>query len=163
MDAVLIGADIIVAVLLFVGLVGSLLPFVPGPALILLGALVQGFATSFHPIGPWRLVILTILTILAQGLDYIAGLFGTRTFGGSGWAIAGAIIGGMVGFFFGLVGLVVGPILGAILGELLKKGELGQSLKAGLGTLIGMLLGVVARFTFAVIMVGLFLWWLWQG
>ncbi len=163
MDAVLIGADILVAILLIGGLVASLLPLLPGPALILLAALVHGFATGFHPIGPGRLVILTVLTLLAHVLDYVAGLVGTRRFGGSGWAIAGAVIGGMAGFFFGLLGLLSGPILGAVLGELLKRGELGQSLKVGFGTLVGMLLGAVARFTLALTMVGLFLWWLWQA
>ncbi len=163
MDTVLIGADIVVAVLLIAGLVGSLLPFVPGPALILLAALVHGFATDFHPIGPVKLVILTVLTILAHSLDYLAGFIGTKKFGGSGWAIAGAVVGGMGGFLFGLIGLLVGPILGAVVGEFLGKGELRRSLKAGLGTLIGILLGTAARFTLAVTMVGLFLWWLWQG
>ncbi len=163
MDTVLIGADIVVAILLIAGLIGSLLPFVPGPALILLAALIHGFATGFHPIDPVRLVILTILTILAHSLDYLAGLVGTRKFGGSGWAIAGAVVGGTVGIFFGIVGLLVGPIVGAVVGELLGKGELRRSLKAGLGTLIGILLGTAARFTLAVTMVGLLLWWLWQG
>ncbi len=163
MDPLLIGADIAVAVLLTGGLVASLLPLLPGPALILLAALINGFATGFHPIGPGRLVILTVLTLVAHGLDYIAGLVGTRKSGGSGWAVAGAIIGGMVGLFFGLVGLLLGPIVGAILGELLKRGEPGQSLRVGLGTLLGMVLGAIARFTLAVSMAGLFLWWLWQG
>jgi uncharacterized protein len=163
MDGMLIAADIVVAILLLAGLACSLFPFLPGTPLILLAALVYAFATGFGSIGGGRLAILAGLTILAHILDYIAWVVGTKKFGGSGWAVAGALIGGMVGFFFGPFGVLLGPILGATAGELLKKGELGHSLKAGFGTLIGMLLGAVARFTLAVTMVCLFLWWLWRS
>ena len=163
MDVVLIGADVVVAILLLAGLVGSVVPFLPGTPLILLAALVHAFATGFSPIGPGRLAILAGLTVLAQLLDYLAGAVGAKKFGGSGWAVAGALVGGIVGFFFGPLGLLLGPVLGAVVGELLKQGDLSHSLKAGLGTLIGMLLGTAARFTLAVTMVGLFLWWLWRG
>ena len=163
MDVVLIGADVVVAILLLAGLVGSVVPFLPGTPLILLAALVHAFATGFSPIGPGRLAILAGLTVLAQLLDYLAGAVGAKKFGGSGWAVAGALVGGIVGFFFGPLGLLLGPVLGAVVGELLKQGDLIHSLKAGLGTLIGMLLGAAARFTLAVTMVGLFLWWLWRG
>jgi hypothetical protein len=163
MDGMLIAADIVVAILLLAGLACSLIPFLPGTPLILLAALVYAFATGFGSIGGGRLAILAGLTILAHVLDYIAGAVGTKMYGGSGWAVAGALIGGMVGLFLGLFGLLLGPILGATAGEFLKKGELGQSVKAGFGTLIGLLLGVVARFTLAVTMVGLLLWWLWRS
>ncbi|HSB68087.1 MAG TPA: DUF456 domain-containing protein [Candidatus Methylomirabilis sp.] len=163
MNVTLIGAEVVVAVLLLAGLVGSVVPFLPGPPLILLAALVHAFATGFNLIGPGRLAILASLTVLAQLLDYLAAAVGTKKFGGSGWAVAGAVVGGIVGFFFGPLGLLLGPVLGAVAGELLKRGDLRHSLKAGLGTLIGMLLGAAARFTLAVSMAGLFLWWIWRG
>ncbi|HSC71816.1 MAG TPA: DUF456 domain-containing protein, partial [Candidatus Methylomirabilis sp.] len=99
MNVTLIGAEVVVAVLLLAGLVGSVVPFLPGPPLILLAALVHAFATGFNLIGPGRLAILASLTVLAQLLDYLAGAVGAKKFGGSGWAVAGALVGGIVGFF----------------------------------------------------------------
>jgi uncharacterized protein YqgC (DUF456 family) len=58
-------------------------------------------------------------------------------------------------------GFVIGPVLGAVAGGLLKSGELQHSLKAGIGALAGLVLGLFARVTLAFAMVGLFLWWLW--
>ena len=84
MDVMLIGADVVVAILLLAGLVGSVIPFLPGTPLILLAALVHAFGTGFSPIGPGRLAILAGLTVLAQLLDYLAGAVGTKKFGGSG-------------------------------------------------------------------------------
>jgi uncharacterized protein YqgC (DUF456 family) len=52
-------------------------------------------------------------------------------------------------------------MLGAVAGELLKSGELRHSLKAGIGALAGLALGLLARLALAVTMVGLVLWWLW--
>src|SRR5574342_566112 len=101
MDVTLIGAEVVVAILLLAGIVGSVVPFLPGTPLILLAALVHAFATGFSPIGPGRLAVLAGLAVLTHVLDYIAGAVGTRKFGGSGWAVVGAVIGGIVGFFFG--------------------------------------------------------------
>jgi uncharacterized protein YqgC (DUF456 family) len=163
MDAILIAAYLLVAVLIIAGLAGSLLPFLPGTPLIFLGALVYALATDFHPITPGKLLFLAGLAALAHVLDYVAGAVGARKFGGSGWAVVGALIGGVVGLFFGLPGLLVGPVVGAVAGELLKSGELGHSLKAGFGALLGIVLAVIARFAIAFTMMGLFLWSLWRG
>jgi len=162
-DPFLIGVYTLVAVLLLAGLAGSILPFLPGPPLIFIGALVLALATDFSPIGAGRLLVLALLAALAYVIDYAAGALGAKKFGGSLWAVAGALVGGLVGVFFGPLGLVIGPVFGAVTGELLKSGDPEHSLKAGLGALVGMAFGLLARFTLAFTMVGLVLWWLWQG
>jgi uncharacterized protein YqgC (DUF456 family) len=163
LDPLLVVAYALVAGLLAAGLAGSVLPFLPGTPLILAGALVHALVTDFTPIGVGRLLILAAITALAQVLDYLAGALGAKKFGGSLWAVIGAVIGGVLGLFFGPPGLVLGPVVGAIAGEFLKSGELEHSLRAGFGALVGMAVGLLARFTLAFTMVGLFLWWLWRG
>ena len=163
MDPIAIGIYGLVAALMLTGLVGSFVPLLPGTPLIFAGALVHALATDFNPIGAWRLLILGVLTALAFAIDYVAGAVGARKFGGSLWAVAGAVVGGVVGLFFGPPGLLIGPVIGAVAGELLKSGDPEHSLKAGFGALVGMTLGLLARFALAFTMVGLFLWWVWRG
>ena len=161
MDPTLIAIHALVACLLLAGLAGSILPFLPGTPLIFLGALVHALATDFSPISAVRLLVLAGLTVLAYLMEYAAGALGAKKFGGSVWAVVGALVGAVVGLFFGPPGLVIGPVLGAVAGELLKSGELRHSLKAGIGALAGLALGLLARLALAVTMVGLVLWWLW--
>ena len=68
-----------------------------------------------------------------------------------------------MGVFFGPIGLVLGPILGSVLGELLRSRKIKDSLRSAFGTGVGMLLGVVAKLSLALVMVGLVLWWIWNG
>lgn len=155
---------VVVGLLLLVGLLGSLLPFIPGTLLILAGAFLFALGTDFQPVGPGRLLVLAGLTAAAYSLDYLAGALGARKLGrGSRWAMAGALLGALVGLFFGPVGLITGPILGAVTAEMAYSRKLDASLRSGLGTMLGILLGVAARLSIAVIMVGLFLWWVWRG
>jgi len=151
------------ALLLAAGLVGSVVPALPGTALIVAGALVHALVTDFAPIGTGRLLILAGLSVAGESLDYLAGALGARKFGGSRWAQAGAWAGGIVGFFFGLPGLLLGPVVGAATAELLRQRALAPSVKVGLGTLLGVVTGIAAKFTVAVVMVALFVWWVVRG
>jgi uncharacterized protein YqgC (DUF456 family) len=157
------GVHVLVGVLMAAGLVGSVLPFLPGTPLILVGAIVHGFATGWDPIGPGRLAILGGLTALAYVLGHVAGALGAQRFGGSRWAIAGALAGAFVGVFFGPLGLLVGPVAGAIAGELLYRGDVDASVRSGVGAFVGMVAGIVANLALALVMVTLFLYWVWRG
>ena len=159
----MIAVYVTVGVLLIAGLVGSFLPLLPGTPLIVLGALLYAFMTDFQTIGVGRLLILVGFSLLAYALDYTAGALGVKKFGGSSWAVVGAVLGAVVGVFFGPIGLVLGPILGSVLGELLRSRKLKDSLRSAFGTGVGMLLGVVAKLSLALVMVGLVLWWIWNG
>lgn len=153
------GIVVVVVALMVAGLVGSVVPFVPGPPLILLGALIFAIATDFQPVGWWQLAILAGLTLCSYALEQLSSAFGARKLGGSRYAALGALVGGIVGIFFGLPGVILGPILGAIGLELLHRKDLGAGLKSGAGAVVGMLLGVVAKLSLAVVMVGLFALW----
>jgi len=155
--------NFLVVLLLLVGLVGSVVPALPGTILIFAGALLHGFAYGFDPIGPWRLAILGLLTLVAYGLDYAAGALGVRRFGGSGWATAGALLGAIVGIFFGLPGLILGPLAGAVAAEYAYTRKLDTSARAALGTVVGLLVGAVAKIGIGLTMIALLLFWVWRG
>jgi uncharacterized protein len=153
----------VVGVLFVVGLVGSLIPWVPGPLFILGGAVLWAFATEFAEIGVGRLAILTGLALLTFLLNFVAGAAGARRYGGSRWGVIGAVVGAVVGLFFGPFGLLICPVAGAVTGELLHGADLEGSVRSGFGAAVGLLAGILADFVISLVMVGLFLWWVWRS
>ncbi len=122
---------VLIAVML-VGVVGAVVPGIPGPSLILVAILVWGIATGFAGIG-WPLIAVFVVLILSAGVDFLATYWGTRQVGGSHWGQIGAIVGLVVGFLgflpalpFGgpILGIFIGPVLGAFLGEFLYRRDL---------------------------------------
>ena len=153
---------LVVGALFLAGLVGALIPWIPGPLFILIGALVWAIATQFAVIGAGRLVILVALTLTTLLVHVAAGPIGARRSGGSRWAVVGAVVGGLAGLLFGPLGLVIGPVIGAMAGEMVRGGNVEHSLRTGVGALIGMVAGIAADFVISVAMIGLFLWWIWR-
>jgi uncharacterized protein YqgC (DUF456 family) len=144
------------ALLMLVGLAGTVLPALPGMPILFGGMLLAAWAGDFEHVGGWTLALLGGLCALAIALDFIAGLLGAKRVGASGLALFGAALGVLVGLFFGLVGLVLGPFVGAMLGELAAGRQAADAAKVGLGTWIGMALGAVAKVGIGFVMLGLF-------
>ena len=163
MPSMTAGLLALVYVLMIAGIAGSFLPMLPGTPLILVGALIYATATDFQRVDGWNLLVLVALSALAYALDYLSGALGTRKLGGSRWAMFGAVVGGLVGLFFGPVGILVGPILGAVVVELIYRKDVNVALRSGTGAVIGVFLGVVAKLSISVVMVGLFSFWVFRS
>jgi len=147
---------IVALALIVVGLVGVLLPALPGPALVLGGIAIVAGIDGFERIGYWTLAWSAVLTVLAIGVDYAAQALGARQFGGSGWGILGAVCGLVVGLFFAPLGILLGPAFGAALLELIfARKTTEEALRAGFGTFIGFVLGTVVRYAIVFTMLGL--------
>lgn len=155
--------EIVVALLMLAGLIGSALPVVPGTPLILAGAVVYAIATDFTPVGVGRLIVLTLLSIAAMVLAHLASALGVRSAGGSRWAMVGALVGAILGLAVPPAGLLLGPLLGAIAVELWRTHKLAESVRVGVGAVVGVLAGIVAHVALAFTMVALFAWWVWRG
>ena len=154
---------VVVGVALALGLIGTIVPFLPGTPLIVLGVLIHAVATGWTVIGPGRLAVLVLLGVTGYVLHYAAAAIGTRRAGASRWGVVGAIVGAVVGLFFGVPGLLLGPPIGAVAAELLKSGDLRLSVRTGIAAFLGMVAGAVANFALGVTMIGLFLWWVARG
>ena len=159
----MIAVDVIVGLLMLAGLVGAVVPLLLGTPLIFAGALIYAIATDFTPVGAGRLVILAVLAVAGWAVEHIAGALGARRVGGSRAAVIGAILGALVGLAFAPLGLLLGPIAGAIAGEMLSGRDPAGSVRTGLGTAVGVVVGVAAHFAFALTMVAFFAWWVWWG
>lgn len=142
--------------LMLVGIIGIVLPALPGVPLMFAGMLMVAWAGDFSLLGPGMLVVLGVLTLLSVVLDVLAGLIGAQRVGASRLALAGAAIGTVVGLFFGLIGVVFGPFIGAFLGELAYSRKSTLATRVGVGTWIGLLLGTIAKIGIAFLMLGVF-------
>ena len=147
---------VLAAILIVVGIAGTVLPVLPGLPLVFGGMLLAAWAGGFEQVGPAMLVFLGVLTLLSLGIDFMATAMGAKRVGASRLAVLGAVIGTVVGLFFGPVGLLAGPFLGALVGELIHGREVRQATRVGIGTWLGILLGTVLKIGLAFAMLGLF-------
>lgn len=153
---------ILAAVLMVLGLAGTVLPALPGLPLMFAGMLLAAWTDGFERIGMWMLILLGVLTVLSFVIDLMATAMGAKRVGASRKATIGAVLGTFAGLFFGLVGIFIGPFIGAVLGELshrraLAGEDVSQAAKVGLGTWLGIVFGVVLKLALAFTMLGIFL------
>ena len=144
-------------ILVIAGLVGLVIPALPGALLVLVGLVVAAWAEDFAYVGAGTITILALLTVIAYAVDFIASALGAKRFGASKRSIVGATVGALIGLlFFGLPGILIGPFLGAVLGELSAQRDLQAAGRAGIGALLGVVLGAVAKLAIAFSMLGVF-------
>src|SRR5262245_12746172 len=147
---------VVAGIVMLVGLIGTLVPGIPGAPLILAAAIGHKLYFGADSISYLALVALLILTVLSMVLDFLGSLLGAKKLGATWRGMTGAILGAIVGLFFNIPGLILGPIIGAFLFELLGGREWRESAKAGAGALLGMLLGTVGRVVCCVLMIVVF-------
>jgi len=146
---------------LFIGIFSIIFGF-PGTVIILVDAVVYSLITGFKTIGWKIIVVLIILSFLAETLDFMLGSAGAKKFGSSKKGIVASVIGGIVGamlmtpFLLGL-GAVIGAFLGGFAGtflvELIEQKNLKPAVRAGYGTLLGRIAGIFAKSFFALVMI----------
>jgi hypothetical protein len=139
-----------------VGLIGSVVPVIPGLPLILIVAVGHRLYFGAASIGDLGLMLLTVLTAAALFMDYIATMIGARKLGATWWGLGGALVGGVIGLFFALPGVILGPFLGAMLAELLTGREFDAAVKAGVGAVVGLVAGAIAKLACSAAMMGVF-------
>ncbi|HKY07425.1 MAG TPA: DUF456 domain-containing protein [Candidatus Binatia bacterium] len=147
---------ILSGLLVFSGLIGLVLPAIPGAPLVFAGLLLAAWVEDFHYVGIWTLVVLGVMTLLSYAVDFWATMFGAKKFGASKRAVVGALLGLVIGIFLGFIGIIFGPFIGAVIGELSARPDLRQATRAGIGATIGLVLGAALKIALAFAMIGLF-------
>lgn len=137
-----------------VGLVGTILPLLPGLPLIFVSILLYAIVTGFSSISGQTIIILGVLTVAAYFLDLIVVARGVTRAGGTSRGAIGSIVGAIVGLIVASVpGLLIGLFLGAIAGEISTGASGKQALRAGAGAFLGFLASSVFRFLLGVAMI----------
>lgn len=151
-------------ILMLVGILGSILPVLPGPPISWAGLLLL-YLTKAVPDDWWFLGITGAVALIVFAMDYIIPAMGTRKFGGSRAGMIGTTLGLLVAIFFpilGIFGIVIWPFIGALIGELTNKADQKTAVKAAFGSFIGFLTGTFLKFVVTIIFLGLFISTVWD-
>ena len=159
MDTVLY---LIAGALILTGLVGAIVPAVPGIPLIFAGIWLIARVDQYRHVGPWWLAGIALVGVVGLTIDLVAGALGAKRVGASQRAVWGALLGTLVGLFFGLPGLLLGPFFGAVLGEVAAGSSILRSTHVGASAWIGLIFGTMIKLVASVMMVALLgagWWW----
>jgi uncharacterized protein YqgC (DUF456 family) len=148
---------IVAVALIVVGVIGTVLPALPGVILVFGGIALAAWIDGFARIPVWVVALLGVMTALAWVVDYAAAAMGAKRAGASKYAIIGATIGTLLGIVTGLWGLLFMPLAGAAIGEFIAQRNLRQAGKVGLATWVGLLLGTAIKIAIVFTMIGVFL------
>lgn len=127
-------------IFIFLGIIGCVLPVIPGPPLAYVG-LVFLQITSGSPFTTNFMILWALIALGVTALDYIVPIWGTKKYGGSKYGTWGSMIGLVLGLFIPPIGIILGPFVGALVGELIYGRKANEALRSGYGALIGFLLG----------------------
>jgi uncharacterized protein YqgC (DUF456 family) len=141
---------------MLVGLIGNVVPALPGTPLVLITAVAHRLFFGPASVNNPALIALVVLTLVSVVVDMLATALGAKKFGATWRGAAGAVIGGIIGLFFSLPGIILGPFLGATLFEMMGDKEFKHAVKAGAGAVVGLVLGVIGKSAICVTMIALF-------
>ena len=151
---------------MLVGLVGAVLPLLPGAPLIWLGAFLWAWADGFTRVGWLPLLVMACLAMLCWASDILMTTITMRLAGG-GWsgvggAIVGGLLGALVGLVLGIIGTVPATILGAVAGiltvEYRSKHNWRLAARAAAGYIAGYLISSVLQLGLVLLMIAVFLY-----
>ena len=143
-------------VMIVAGLAGTVLPLLPGTLLVWGGIVLGAWIDDFARVSITTVVVISLMGLLAWGLDYAAGLMGAQKAGASKLALIGAAAGTVLGLFMGLVGVLFMPLVGAAIGEYLARKDQTRAVRVGFATWVGIMVGLIAKVVLAFMMVGFF-------
>ncbi|MEI6654247.1 MAG: DUF456 family protein [Verrucomicrobiota bacterium] len=142
--------------LLLAGMVGCVLPVLPGHLILFIAAVAHRLMLGAAGSGLewWSFLVLGLLMAISQTFEMLSGAAGTRWFGGSRWGALGALIGSIAGLFFLPLGLLLGPLLGAFAFEIgFAKRPSTPAMVSGVGSVVGTLTGMVFKIVIGALMV----------
>lgn len=125
---------------IFLGIIGCILPILPGPPIGYIGLVFLQF-TDATPFSTNFMILWAIIALGVTALDYIVPIWGTKKYGGSKYGTWGSMIGLVLGLFVPPIGIIIGPFVGALVGELILGRSSNEAIRSGKGALMGFLLG----------------------
>ena len=135
---------IIAGILMVIGIIGCVVPGLPGVPVSLAGLVVAQFSEQVD-FPWWVFLVWGIVTVIVSVLDYIVPAWGTKHFGGTPQGMRGSVIGVFIGLFLGPIGVIIGPYLGAYIAETTNGMEREEAMRAAMGAFLGVFFGMVLK------------------
>ena len=144
------------ATLIVIGVIGTVLPALPGVVFVFAGILLGAWIDDFTVVSVGTVVACGVITLIAWGVEYVAGIMGAKKVGASRQAVIGSLIGTVAGVFSGLWGLLFMPLAGAAIGQYIYDRDLIRAGNVGIATWLGMVAGMLAKIALSFLMIGIF-------
>ena len=148
--------NILALVLMAIGIIGSVLPMLPGVPLVFAGMLLAAWHGAFARVSMLTMVIIGVIAVLAWAVDFFASIATAKKVGASKNALIGAGIGAVLGIFAGLPGLILGPAIGAVIGELTTHSNKTKATVVGVAAGLGFVLAMVIKLLLILVMLAIF-------
>lgn len=143
--------------LIAVGLIGVILPFLPGVSLAWLGIFIYAYFTDFSVISLTAVLIFLGLTLFTFVVDWVSPLIGAKKYNASKYGVMGASLGFLFGVLvFGPLGIILGPLAGAFIGEMIAGKDPTKSFHSAWGVFVGFLAGSLIKIIIVLVMLGFF-------
>lgn len=148
-------ALLLLAIVLIASLI--MIPFgLPGLWVMLAAAVVYAYTGSGVAISTFTLIMIGILAVIAEVIEYVLSAKYVRIYGGSRRGAWGAIIGGTIGAIMGvpipiigsLVGAFAGSFAGALIAELGGGAAKRDASRAAFGALVGRAVAAAMKVAF---------------
>lgn len=160
----------ILAVLTLIGFAAIFFTTI-GTLIMFIGALAYAAMTDFLVLTARDLIVLFVLYLIGEIIEFLLTIWGAKRFGASNWAAAGAILGGIIGAvagasFFGIgifFGTFLGIFSGAVLAEHIVYKDWRRSFRAGTGGVLGRIGAIVVKVLIAGMMIALMALKIWGG
>lgn len=151
-------AWILILLFFIIGFIGLVYPIIPSVLFIFGGFVIYGLFFSFSDLPWWFWTIQVLFVVLLFSADALANAFGVRKFGASKAGFWGSTLGLVLGpFLIPIVGIVIGPFIGAIAAELLiNRSGFKQSIRSGIGSVVGFITSVFTKGILQTVMIILF-------
>ncbi len=147
--------------LVITGLLGAVIPALPGIPIIFAGLWLLCGVDQYRHVGVGWLLGIAAIGAIGLALELLAAALGAKRVGASRQAVWGALAGSVIGLFFGLPGLLLGPFVGALVGEWSAGKGVVRSTQVGIGAWVGLIFGTLMKLVTSVVMVAVFgaVWW----
>ncbi len=159
-----------------VGVVGAVVPIMPGPSLILGASVIAGFLYNWDRV-TISSIVSTVVLVMCFAIEQLSGIWGAQKAGASHWGQIGSIVGLCLGFVGllpalpvggPLVGMFFGPFIGAVIGELIYPrpvpidNRFQVAIKAGIGIVVGSAIGLLLQGLLSLVAAIVFVVTTWQ-
>jgi uncharacterized protein YqgC (DUF456 family) len=148
---------VITSLLLGVGLMGTIIPLLPGLALVVAGFLFYGLATGFSTISGLTVALLCAGALGTFLVAQLSSGFGAKIAGGGRSSFVGTVLGAIIGAFMGPLGLLVGAVIGGLIGALHEGHSMVHASRIAVWAVLGTISGSLMQFLLGSTLVIIFL------
>lgn len=141
-------------VMFVMGIIGTILPALPGVIVIFGGMVLYGFMTNFAGLSIYFFIMQSAVMLVIFLVDFLASAVSTKKYGGSKQAAFGAVLGTIVGIMvFGPLGVIIGPFAGSVITEIIIGKQIKQAVLVGFGSLVGVIGGTIFKLLAEIVMI----------